>query len=146
MIQFKKNSEIDGNQFEGFTLPLDVTWGNPEKTYTVFKFSGRWTWDEYHAAVKKGSTMIQDIPYNVDILIDMSDCKLFPNNMLSHFGASMQRPPREFDLAVIVTTSGFVQTFATIIDKVYGKKGTRFKVVKTLDEAHAILASVNQHV
>jgi hypothetical protein len=146
VIELKKNSEIDRNQVEGCTLALDVTWGNPEKTYTVFKFSGRWTWDEYHAAVKKGSTMIEDIPYNVNILLDLSECKLFPNNMLSHFGNSMQRPPREFDLAVIVTTSGFVQTFATIIDKVYGKKGTRFKVVKTVDEAHAMLASMNQHV
>jgi hypothetical protein len=127
-------------------LALEVTWGNPEKTYTIFKFSGRWTWDEYHAAVKQGTMMIEDISYNVNILIDMTECNLFPNNMLSHFGASMQRPPREFDLAVIVTTSGFVQTFATIIDKVYGKKGTRFKVVKTLAEAHTLLASANQRV
>ena len=127
-------------------MALDVTWGNAEKTYTVFKFSGRWTWDEYHAAIEKGTLMTEGIPYNVNILLDLSDCNLVPNNMLSHFGTSMQRQPREFDLAVIVTTSGFVQTFATIVDKVYGKKGTRFKVVKTLAEAHALLAAVNQRV
>jgi hypothetical protein len=127
-------------------LALDVTWGNPEKTYTVFKFSGKWTWDEYHAAIQKGIDLTEGIPYNVNILLDLSECNLFPNNMLSHFGTSMQRPPRDFDLAVIVTTSGFVQTFATIIDKVYGKKGTRFKVVKTVAEAHALLAAVNERV
>jgi hypothetical protein len=124
-------------------VPLDVTWGNPEKTYTIFKFTGRWTWDEYHAAIQKGVSLIEDIPYTVNILLDLSECNLFPSNMLSHFGTSMQRPPRDFDLAVIVTTSGFVQTFATIIDKVYGKKGTRFKVVKTLPEAHAMLAAAS---
>src|SRR5258706_8312586 len=95
VLELKKNSVNGRNQFEDCTLALDVTWGNPEKTYTVFKFSGRWTWDEYHAAVKKGTTMTADIPYNVNILIDMTECNLFPNNMLSHFGASMQRPPRE---------------------------------------------------
>ena len=121
-------------------MPIDVTWGNSDKTYTVFKFMGRWTWDEYHAAVKAGTELIRDIPDNVDILIDMRDSNLFPNNMLSHFGASMQRPPREFELAVIVTTSAFVKAFAGIIDKVYGKKNTHFKVVKTIEEAHALLA------
>jgi hypothetical protein len=125
--------------YEERTVPLDVSWGDDQKTYTIFKFSGKWTWDEYHAGVQTGVSLIKDIPYNVNILLDMTECNLFPNNMLSHFGASMQRPPRDFDLAVIATTSGFVQAFASIIDKVYGKKGTRFKVVKTLDEAHAIL-------
>lgn len=122
-------------------MPIDVTWGNSDKTYTVFKFMGRWTWDEYHAAVKAGTELIRDIPDNVDILIDMRDSNLFPNNMLSHFGASMQRPPREFELAVIVTTSAFVKAFAGIIDKVYGKKNTHFKVVKTIEEAHALLSA-----
>lgn len=120
-------------------MPIEVTWGNAAKSYTVFKFLGRWTWDDYHAAVKAGSELIKDIPDNVDILIDMRDSNLFPNNMLSHFGASMQRPPREFELAVIVTTSGFVKSFAGIIDKVYGKQGTRFKVVKTVEEARTLL-------
>jgi hypothetical protein len=126
-------------------MPIDVTWGNAAKTYTVFKFTGRWTWDDYHAAVKAGSDLIQDIPDNVDILIDMRDSNLFPNNMLSHFGSSMQRPPREFELAVIVTTSGFVKSFAGIIDKVYGKQGTRFKVVKTVEEGRALLDSKQTH-
>ena len=125
-------------------MPIDVSWGDPEKTYTIFKFSGKWTWEDYHAGVKAGSELIKDIPYNVNILIDMTTCNLFPNNMLSHFGASMQRPPREFDLAVIVTTSGFVQAFANMIDKVYGKKGTRFKVTKTLEEAHALLSAAGK--
>jgi hypothetical protein len=125
------------------TVPIDVTWGDDQKTYTIFKFSGKWTWDEYHAGVQAGVNLIKDIPYNVNILLDMAECNLFPNNMLSHFGTSMQRPPRDFDLAVIVTTSGFVQAFASIIDKVYGKKGTRFKVVKTLDEAHAMLRAAS---
>ncbi len=120
-------------------MPIEVTWGNAAKTYTVFKFLGRWTWDDYHAAVKAGGELIKDIPDNVDILIDMRNSNLFPNNMLSHFGASMQRPPRDFELAVIVTTSGFVKSFAGIIDKVYGKQGTRFKVVKTIEEAHTLL-------
>ena len=32
-------------------MSITVTWGNAEKTYTVFRFEGKWTWDEYHQSI-----------------------------------------------------------------------------------------------
>jgi hypothetical protein len=120
-------------------MPINVTWGNAEQTYTIFKFTGKWTWEEYHQAVSAGYEMVKDKPYTVNILIDIMDSNLFPSNMLSKFGSSMQRPPKDFDLAIVATRSGFAQSIARILDTLYGKH-TRFKVVKTLEEAHALLA------
>ncbi len=120
-------------------MAITVNWGNPEKTYTIFKFMGKWTWDEYYASIKAGSDLIENVPYTVNILLDLSECNLFPSNLLSHAGASMKQPPRAFDLAVIVSTSGFVNAIMGLIERLYGKK-TRFKVVKTMDEARTIFA------
>lgn len=124
----------------GPIMPIQVSWGNEGKTYTLFCFTGRWTWDEYHAAVAEGFSLVKDIPYTVNILIDMTDCHLFPQNLLSHFGSSMSRPPKAFDLAVVVTSSKFIEVLAAAIEGLYGRHRTRFRIAKTLDEAHRILA------
>ncbi len=121
-------------------MPIQVSWGNEAKTYTVFRFTGRWTWDEYHAAVAEGFKLVTDIPYTVNILIDMADCHLFPQNLLSHFGSSMSRPPKAFDLAVVVTSSKFIEVLANAIEGLYGKHRTRFRIAKTVADAHRILA------
>lgn len=120
-------------------MPISVDWGNADKTYTVFTFQGKWTWEEYHAAIEKGVDMVSDKPYVVNILIDMLDCNLFPNNMLSHFNTSMRQPPKKFDLAIVVSTSGFIQAIANIIGLFPTSKNTQFKVVKTLEEGHRLL-------
>jgi hypothetical protein len=125
-------------------MPIHVTWGNPEKTYTVFEFTGRWTWDDYHGAVKAGYEMVKDVPQTVNILLDIRNSNLFPSNMLSHFRTSMDRPPKQFDLAVVVSNSGFVQAIARIIDTLYGKKGVSFKIVKTIEEAEALFKAHDQ--
>jgi hypothetical protein len=121
-------------------MPIHVSWGSAQKTYTIFRFEGKWTWDEYHAAVAAGYELVKDCPYTVNILIDMSDCRLFPQNLISHFGSSMSQPPKAFDLAVIVTASRFIEVLATTIERLYGKQQTRFRVVRTIDRAHELFA------
>jgi hypothetical protein len=119
-------------------MPIEVTWGNPEKTYTVFKFIGTWTWDEYYGAIKKGAELIEPIPYKVNILLDMEECRLFPGNLLSHSASTMRQPPRSFDLAVVVSETSFVRILVTILDRLFSPKGTHFRIAATRAEAEAI--------
>ncbi|MEP7293850.1 MAG: hypothetical protein ABI835_18830 [Chloroflexota bacterium] len=121
-------------------MPIHVSWGNEQKTYTIFRFVGKWTWDEYHHAVAEGFELVKDIPNTVNILIDMMECRLFPQNLLSHFRSSMSQPPRPFDLAVIVTSSGFIEVLANTIDRLYGKEKTRFKVARSVEKGRQMLA------
>jgi hypothetical protein len=125
-------------------VPIEVKWGNPEKTYTVFEFTGKWTWEDYYAAVKDGFEMVKDVPHTVNILIDIRNSNLFPQNMLSHFGKSMRQPPKSFDLAVVVSESGFVKAISNMIDTLYGRRDTKFKVARTLEEAQALFLSHDQ--
>jgi hypothetical protein len=118
-------------------MPITVSWGNPEKTYTCFKFTGKWTWEDYYHSIDAGFELVKDLPYTVNILIDITESNLFPSNILTHFGASTQKPPRPFDLAVVVSDSGFVRAIAQMLNKLYGRK-SKFKVVQTLEEAYEI--------
>ncbi len=120
-------------------MPIDVSWGNEKKTYTVFHFEGKWTWDEYHRSISDAYALVKDIPYNVNILIDVVDSSLLPQNLLSHIGSTMRQPQKPFDLAVIVTSSRFIEVLARTIERLYGRQKTRFQVTNNLDEAHKIL-------
>lgn len=122
-------------------MPVLVEWGNPEKTYTLFTFEGQWTWQEYHEARDKAFALVKDCPYAVNLLIDMTNCKLFPQNMLSHFGSSMQHVPKQFDLAVVVTSSMFIETISRMINTLYGSRAkSQFVTAKTLEDGRMILA------
>jgi len=120
-------------------MPIQVTWGNTEKTYTCFKFTGNWTWTEYYQSIKEGSALIQDVPYTVNILIDFSEAKVLPSSILSNIDSSMRQPPRHFDLGVIVSTSPFLSVITNMIDRLYGKNGTHFKIFRTREEADRFL-------
>lgn len=121
-------------------MPIQVSWGNEQKTYTVFRFEGKWSWDEYHRSIADAYELVKDIPYTVNILLDITECHLFPQNLLSHVGSSMKQPPKSFDLAVVATSSRFVEVVARTVEKLYGRQKTRFQVTRTLEEAHNVFS------
>lgn len=125
-------------------MPVHITWGNEGKTYTVFEFEGKWTWDEYNKARAEGIDMVNSVSHMVNLIVDYSHSSFFPNNMLSNFGSSLEKVPKSFDLAVIVTESKFVLALANMIAKLPFSRGVRFKVVKTMEQAHAILAEYDK--
>ena len=74
----------------------------------------------------------------------MTECRLFPQNLLSHFNRSMSEPPKPFDLAVIVTSSKFVEILAGMIERASSQRKTQFRVAKTVEHAHQILAEYDK--
>jgi tRNA A37 threonylcarbamoyladenosine dehydratase len=128
----------------GNDMPIRVGWGNDQKTYTVFKFDGKWTWEEYHQSIADAYQLVKDCTYTVNILLDITECHLFPQNLLSHVGSSMRQPPKAFDLAVVVSTSRFVEVLARTVEKLYGRQKTRFQLAKSLEEAQQIYAEYDR--
>jgi hypothetical protein len=121
-------------------VPVNISWGNEAKTYTVFEFEGKWTWSEYFTARSQGIKMVMSVPQIVNLIVDYRNSAFFPENMLSNFGSSLQKVPKDFDLAVIVTRSSFVIAIVNMISRLSFKSNVKFKVVKTMEEAHALMA------
>src|SRR5689334_16940942 len=122
-------------------MPIKVQWDNEDKRVMRYTFEGRWTWDEYHAAIAEAFQLVKDLPYMVNILLDFTNSNLIPSNALSHFTSSMKTPPREFDVAVVVSKSGFIETLVALFRRISGKMGDKLVAVKTLEEGRAFLAT-----
>lgn len=120
-------------------MSILVHWGNEQKTYTVVRYENTWTWEEYHQSINKAYELVKDYPYTVNILLDMMECHLLPQNLLSNIGGSMQMPPKAFDLVVVATSSKFVEMLGHAIERLYGSEKTRFQITKSLEDARQIL-------
>ena len=97
-------------------MSILVEWGNEAKTYTVFKFVGKWTWEEYHQSISEAYELVKDCPYTVNILLDITECHLFPQNLLSNASSTLKLAPRETDIIVVVTTSHFIEALLRTLE------------------------------
>ena len=121
-------------------MPIHVSWGNEQKTYTLFRFENKWTWDEYHRAIDEANELVKDCGYTVNVLVDVTQCHLFPQNLLSNVRSSVLQHSHKTDLVVVVTTSRFVEMLLHTLEKVTGKQSLHLRVVHTLEEGGQILA------
>jgi hypothetical protein len=121
-------------------VSITVEWDNPQKTVVRYIFSRGWTWADYHNSIQRAVELVADIPYTVNMIIDLSNSSLLPSNILNTVGNSMRHSPKPYDLAVIVTTNRFVESIIDILQRVYPAQGAKHPCVKTLEEARAMLA------
>ncbi len=121
-------------------MSITVQWDNPQKTVLNYTFSRGWTWEEYQAAIHEAVEMVDDLNYTVNMIIDLSNSSLLPSNLLFNVRNSMQRSPKPYDLAVIVTTNRFVESIIDVLKTVYPQLGAKHPCVKNLEEARKMLA------
>ena len=114
-------------------MPVHVTWGNDAKTFVIFAFEGNWTWEDYYQGRKRGIELGNEVPHVVNLIVDYSKSSMFPRNMLSHFGSSIDHNPKDFDICVIVTQSAFVNALVNALSKY--KKKFKFRVMRTREDA-----------
>ena len=114
-------------------MPVNVTWGNDAKTFVIFAFEGNWTWEDYYQGRKRGIELGNEVPHVVNLIVDYSKSSMFPRNMLSHFGSSIDHNPKDFDICVIVTQSAFVNALVNALSKY--KKKFKFRVMRTRVDA-----------
>ena len=114
-------------------MPVRISWGNETKTYVLFEFIGEWTWDEYYQTRKTGIEYADSVPHTVNMIIEYTQSRMFPRNMLSHFGSSMERNPKTFDVAVIVTQMAFVVALVNTLVRL--NKKAKFRVARSREEA-----------
>lgn len=62
-------------------MTIDVTWGNPTKTYISVTFGESWTWSEFAAAHPEIDALLDEVEHRVNFLIDMRAGKDIPDRV-----------------------------------------------------------------
>jgi hypothetical protein len=127
-------------------MTITVDWDNPEKTTLYYQYTGKWTWDEYKEVTARAHALASTVDYPVDVIADFSGATLLPENALGKFKASWQTSPMKVGTIAIITSSVLVERLASIFQRVNSNFADKFRIVKSLDEAHAYIASTKVRV
>ncbi len=109
----------------------------------VWVFDGKWTWSDYYAIRNAVNDKIEAMDFTVDMIVDLSNGSLLPQNVLTHAGSAARKAPQNLGMIVIVGPGAFLRTFFQFFKRTYGifqpQQEKNLHMVATLDEAYAIL-------
>ncbi|MBZ0286920.1 MAG: hypothetical protein K8I30_04855, partial [Anaerolineae bacterium] len=125
-------------------MPIDMEWGNTEKTVIVATIDWPWDWNELAAAWKSGVAMMNSVEHPVHT-IAVAKTQRFPvGNILSNLTNMMKIVPDNIGLAIMVTENRFQETINTIFFKLSPGLRQKGRVVNSLDKAMALVAEAER--
>ncbi len=123
-------------------MSISVIWDNEEQTIIRYVMDGPWTWSELYEALGQGHRLLDTVDHTVHCIIDMQKTRLIPNNPLLH-GKRMSagKHPRAGKI-VFVDAHAFMQALIGVFRKIYPALLRDILFAETMEEARALLASV----
>ena len=125
-------------------MPIRVYWEDTDQTIVRYDFEGKWMWDELYTAYYEAIAMETSVSYRVDIILDMRNSGAIPTNALLHMKNFSEKQPPNVGLSIFVTSNAFVTALYNTAIKFYAKIAFYFRLVKTLDQAHAMITDVRR--
>jgi hypothetical protein len=125
---------------ETFCVSIQLQWEEHDPAILLFDLRAEWTWDEFHATITEGVSMMRGLPYPVYAITFVTH--VFPPSasVLSHFQAISQQLPSNLALIVVVTDNFFVETINQIFFKISPLGRKLGRLAKTMDEARQLIA------
>jgi hypothetical protein len=121
-------------------VTIHVTWDDPDHKTLLWTVEGRWTWTESHEAIAKAEAFMDSVPHKqVDSIVDMSRGHLIPENAVSNFSRTLRVMHPKAGLIVMSGMPPIVQALLSVLTRVQSSPARKIIVVKTLDEARAVL-------
>jgi len=123
-------------------MPISVRFED-DNHLVIWTFEGRWIWDDYYSQRDTINQKIEQIPHLVNMIVDITNGSLLPQNVLSHTGTAVRKAPHNLGIIVIVGPNLALRTFFQFFKRMYGmfqpNQEKNLHMVATLEEAHAIL-------
>jgi|GEM_PF-3196717 len=65
-------------------MPLNIEWGNENKTFIYSRFTPDWTWDDFYANTETYVEMLKSVNHRVDFVGDFTDAALLPTRLFEN--------------------------------------------------------------
>ncbi len=128
-------------------MSIQVNWDDAEKTTLLYTIDGRWTWDDLYDSLDLGRDMMDSVSHErIDFIVDMTACRLLPDNALSHFSRMASKPHSKSGRMVMAGATTFVRALLNAMGRYQGTgtRATAVKAVPTVEEARAVLAALRR--
>jgi hypothetical protein len=116
-------------------MAITTGWYDHEQSVFLYRFEGRWSWQELYDVYYPALEQIKAKNHRVDTIADLRQSGPLPGNMLLNLKHLTDSQPPNVALAPVISTSQFVSALYEVAVKFYSKIGDYFCVVPTLEAA-----------
>ncbi len=123
-------------------MAVYTAWHNPEKTLLIFRFEGKWTWEEFGAASSMIRLALDRCTRPVDLVFDMRATDHLPAGALQRANQLVTNMhPMLSGFIVFVGANAFLRAFYELFRKTNPKTGRLLMVrfVEQLEDAFAMV-------
>lgn len=121
-------------------MPITIRWYDETQTIVFWEFEGLWTIEELHTIYTTSHNMCMTVlDHKVTALLDMTrTANSIPSNIFSALTNRRRSQAPNFDMIVIVSTSGLIKIFINIMSKMPALRD-QFALYETFDDALAFI-------
>lgn len=88
-------------------MTIEIGWINVEETVAAFSFRSEWTGADFHSAINEFAKLLQEKPYAVHVIIDLSYSISPPKSVMTLFSSALKKLPPNIEQGIIISKSNF---------------------------------------
>jgi hypothetical protein len=122
-------------------MPVTLEWLDDGQQVLLYTYTGRWTWDEYHAIITETHRRLAGITHPVYAILDFTAASLIPSgSFVAHLSNGGRRLPDQLGFTVLAGSGLIFCVVERVLAALPGRQ-REFVIVATLDEARARMAA-----
>lgn len=124
-------------------MPIQVSWGDPQKTIIHSEFNEAWTLEDAHNMIDEMYTMTSSVNHTVHVIIDFTRSQSSPAKLLTAGSHIEKRSSPNTGISIVVKANGFLRVMTQLITKMF-VNGSKLYFVDTADQAYQVIEQHEQ--
>jgi hypothetical protein len=122
-------------------MAITIIWDNSEHSIIRMTFPATWTWKQMDATVAEACLMMDTVQHQVDVIIDIKNTNLIPDNAFWRFHKLTQIKHHNRGSVILVSGNGFVRTMTETVRRLADDlfEGNMFVLTASIEDARATL-------
>jgi|GEM_PF-3480945 len=116
-------------------MPVSCRWDETESNLIIFRFEGRWTWDEWTAADGEWHRLVNSHPSVVTTLLDFRAGRRPPPNLGLHMQNIARENHPKRGMVLIVGNDPVLNVIGKAMLSLFPMAGRRVRIFSTQEEA-----------
>jgi hypothetical protein len=120
-------------------MSIAVSWDNEERTAIRFKFGREWTWEDFRDTLSEVDTILADVGYKVDVIIDLTEGGA--HSPTAHYAReALTWIPPYWETVIVVSDSPTAINNWAEVHSFYRNTGRTLYLADSVAQARSLLA------
>lgn len=120
-------------------MGIQLSWGDPEKTFILAEFSDPWTWTDYNSADTHGRWMLDSVDRPTDVIVDFTHSQRVPIGAIARFRQMAQNIHPNHGRFLFVKPNPMLVIIGNVMTKLFPQQAEQSAIFETRTEAIAFI-------